>query len=166
MRYLKVYRESENELEEHGIEGLISKSGKGYTGRKDNKVIEICHPYKKDVVLDTVVTRLPEEYIPVIKDVIENEYLHKRRMSKMAVFESIQIKCYKEGLEPLRYSTISSLIGRISEKTKESIRSPKKAAEKFDDVARGYANEEALHPLDIVQIDHTQFDFLESLEVN
>lgn len=160
MRYLSAYRKSEMEFEQHGIEGLIPKFGRGYTGRKDNKSIEICHPKHSEIVLDVIHTRLSEPYIDIIKEIIETKWLTKQRRKKTDVFESMKIACRKRQLDParLKYVTISKMLDRIDQQAVQRIRQPKHASNKYDEIARGYANQEALFPLDIVQIDHTQFD--------
>ena len=56
------------------------------------------------------------------------------------------------------YSTISDIIDRIDKKARERFRNLKQAKAIYDDVARGYADRDALHPLDIIQIDHTRLD--------
>ncbi|WP_282156002.1 DDE-type integrase/transposase/recombinase [Cytobacillus gottheilii] len=160
MRYLSAYRKSEMEFEQHGIEGLIPKSGRGYTGRKDNKSIEICHPKNPNMVLDVIHTRLSEPYIEIIKEIIETKWLTKQRRKKTDVFESMKILCHKRQLDPskLKYVTISKMLDRIDKQAVQRMRQPKHASNMYDEIARGYANQEALFPLDIVQIDHTQFD--------
>ena len=55
MRYLKNYRDAAADSHNHdGMEGLISNKGRGYTGRKDNKLVMICHPDNPEIVLDTI----------------------------------------------------------------------------------------------------------------
>lgn len=160
MRYLSAYRKAETEFEQHGIEGLIPKSGKGYTGRKDNKSIEICHPKHPEMVLDVIHTRLSEPYIEIIKEIIETKWLTKQCRKKNDVWESMKIACRKRQLDPnnLKYITISKMLDRIDKQAVQRMRQPKYASNKYDEIARGYANQDALFPLDIVQIDHTRFD--------
>lgn len=54
MRYIKAFRDHENQQNNRGVEGLISRKGRGYTGRKDTKILEICHPQKPEIVLDVL----------------------------------------------------------------------------------------------------------------
>lgn len=81
-RYLKAYRE-------HGLDGLISNKGKGYTGRKDNKILTISDPNNPDVIVDTVHVRLTDEQIILLKRTIEQDYLTKLRVSSAALHRII-----------------------------------------------------------------------------
>ncbi|MGC6589684.1 Mu transposase C-terminal domain-containing protein [Paenibacillus sp. Dod16] len=153
MRYLKGYRQM-------GLDGLISDKGKGYTGRKDNKVLTICDPQNPDVLLDTITVRLPDTQIALIKEVIENEYLTKLRVSKATIYRSLSQKCMSNNIPEINYITISGIIDRIDVRAKERYRNHKKAKQIYDPVARGYADREAVGRLDIVQIDHTQIDMM------
>jgi len=158
MRYIKAYRDHENQQNNRGVEGLISRKGRGYTGRKDTKILEICHPQKPEIVLDVLQVRLSDELIPIVKSIIENEYLTKYNISKSTVWRSINRECAYKHLKEVSYSTISDIIDRIDKKARERFRNLKKAQAIYDDVARGYADRDALHPLDIIQIDHTRLD--------
>lgn len=158
MRYMKAYREQENEQNNRGVEGLISRKGRGYTGRKDTKILEICHPQKPDIVLDVLHVRLSDEVIPIVKSIIENDYLTKYNISKATVWRSINRECAYKQLKEVSYSTISDIINRIDKKARERFRNLKQSKAIYDDVARGYADRDALHPLDIIQIDHTRLD--------
>ncbi|QTH41666.1 transposase [Cohnella sp. LGH] len=157
MRYMKAFRDQEN-LQNNGLEGLISKKGRGYTGRKDTKTLEICHPQKPDIVLDVLQVRLSDELIHIVKSIIENDYLTKYNISKATVWRSVNRECAYHQLPVVSYSTISDLIGRINKKARERFRNLKQAKAIYDDVARGYADRDALHPLDIIQLDHTRLD--------
>jgi putative transposase len=84
-RYLSKFRSITAETSHHGMEGLVSKAGSGYVHRKDNKTIEICHPKDPDWVLDVIQVRIDEAYIPIIKSVIEREYLTTKQISKKHV---------------------------------------------------------------------------------
>ncbi|WP_409303947.1 Mu transposase C-terminal domain-containing protein [Peribacillus sp. SCS-155] len=141
-----------------GEEGLISKSGSGVHQRKDNKIIEICHPQKPDLVLDTIATRLDDAILPIIKEVIEQEYLRVKRPKKREVYDSIANKCTRQKLNPPREITIFKMLDRISPKLKDRMRNGTKAEQKYQDISRGYANEAALYPLHLVAIDHTKLD--------
>ncbi|QQE78386.1 Mu transposase C-terminal domain-containing protein [Alicyclobacillus sp. SO9] len=50
------------------------------------------------------------------------------------------------------------LLDRIDEQIRVRMRDGNKAAKKYDDLIRGFSNEEAQYPLHIVEIDHTQLD--------
>lgn len=158
MRYLKAYRDKEGEQNNRGEEGLISKKGLGFTGRKDTKNLEICHPQKPDIVLDVLRVRLSDELISILKTIIENDYLTKYNISKATVWRAVKRECSFKQLPEVSYSTISDIIDRIDKKARERFRNLKQAKAIYDDVARGYADRDALHPLDIIQIDHTRLD--------
>ncbi|MFX3636698.1 MAG: Mu transposase C-terminal domain-containing protein [Candidatus Pristimantibacillus sp.] len=157
-RYLTDFRKAAGGDNSRGEEGLVSKAGTGFQYRADNRKIDLCHPNDPDWVLETIAFRKDEKYIPIIKEVLENHYLTVQKKDKSAVIELIQIKCSKEGLEPLKTETLYKLLGRISDRTKERAREGKRGNEKYDPVERGHANHEALYPLHIVEIDHTPLD--------
>lgn len=157
-RHLSAFRKSSAEENHRGEEGLVSKAGTGYQYRSDNKLITLCHPNDPEWVIETITFRKGEEYISIIKDTLENEYLTVKKPDKSAVIESIQIKCSKKGLEPLKKETLYKLLGRVSERTRERAQEGKKGNEKYEPVERGHANQEALYPLHIVEIDHTPLD--------
>jgi putative transposase len=89
MRYIKAYRDHENQQNNRGVEGLISGKGRGYTGRKDTKILEICHPQEPVIVLDVLQVRLSDELLPIVKSITENEYLTKYNISKSTVWRYI-----------------------------------------------------------------------------
>lgn len=66
-RYLRAYYEFENNRENHGVEGLISKAHLNAHTRNDEKAIEICHPKKEEITLDVIYSRVDDEYIPLIR---------------------------------------------------------------------------------------------------
>lgn len=106
-RYLAGYRRAER-AESRGELGLIPEYGKGHLQRKDNYTIQICHPSKEDWVLDVITTRLPPELHPIIKHVIENEYLKLKKISKKETYREIEAKCLLEGVEkPARRPSIN-----------------------------------------------------------
>lgn len=157
-RHLAKFRSVVAETSLHGMEGLVSKAGSGYVHRKDNKVLEICHPKDPEWVLDTIHIRIHEDYIPIIKYVIEKECLTTKQISNKHAYDSIEAKCIAEGLEPPKPITIYKLLGRIDPQIWSRMRTPKQAAATYDQVTRGFSNQEALFPLHIVEIDHTQMD--------
>lgn len=157
-RHLSEYRKADEGESKRGEEGLVSKAGTGYQYRADNKVIELCHPDDPSWVIETINFRKDEKYINILKEVLEKEYLTLKKPDKSAVIESINVKCVKKNLEPLKKETLYKLLARISEKTEERTRLGKKGIEKYEAVERGYANNEALYPLHIVEIDHTPLD--------
>ncbi|MCL6444669.1 MAG: DDE-type integrase/transposase/recombinase [Alicyclobacillus sp.] len=157
-RHLSSFRSVAAETSRHGIEGLVSKAGSGYVHRRDNKVIEICHPRDPGWVLDVIHVRINAQYVPIIKYVIEKECLTTKRISKKHAYDSIVAKCIASDLEPPKPITIYKLLDRIDPQIWERMRNPKKAAVTYDQVTRGFSNQEALFPLHIVEIDHTQLD--------
>lgn len=157
-RYLSAFRKAAAEDNCRGEDGLVSKAGTGYLYRSDNKLITLCHPKDPDWVIETITFRKDEAYISIIKESLENEFLTVKKPDKSAVIESIQMKCSKEGLEPLKKETLYKLFNRISDKTSERARLGTRGREKYTPVERGHANQEALYPLHIVEIDHTPLD--------
>jgi putative transposase len=157
-RHLSSFRKAAEYENKGGEEGLVSNAGTGYRYRTDNKEITLCHPNDPDWVIETITFRKDKEYIPIIKESLENEFLTVKKPDRSAVIESIQTKCFKNGLDPLKSSTIYKLLGRISKRTKERAQEGRRGIEKFAPVERGHANQEALYPLHIVEIDHTPLD--------
>lgn len=160
LRYKRDYITAENNTENGGLEGLVSRKGRGYTGRKDNMELIICDPKHPETILDTLYVRKTEGQIKIIKEVIENEYLTKQRISISNIEERINRKCDQNGEEEISYSTIRNIINRINDKAKETYRDIRNARKIYDEVARGYADRDALGCLDIVQIDHTKLDLM------
>ncbi|ULO07049.1 DDE-type integrase/transposase/recombinase [Paenibacillus sp. 19GGS1-52] len=160
LRYKQDYINAENNTENGGLEGLVSQKGKGYTGRKDNMELIICDPKHTETILDILYVRKTKGQIKILKDVIENHYLTKQRISISNIEERINRKCDQDGEEEISYSTIRNIINRIDDKAKETYRDLRNAKKIYDEVARGYANRDALGPLDIIQIDHTRLDLM------
>lgn len=156
--YIADYYKSENEMDGQGVEGLISRSGSGYSDRKDNKKLIICHPKDPNYVLEEIDIRISDKYIPILKHVIETEYLASKNISNSTTCRLINAICVKEGVEPLSESTVYKLLNRIGEDIKTKMRKGKKASEKYRPTQRGFSNEESLFPLNIVEIDHTLLD--------
>lgn len=157
-RYVKSYYQEEDQLKNHGIEGLVRKSLKDPKIRKDEKLIEICHPKRKDEVL-TVVRIRKEEYATIIKEAIEKHYLCKLKPSIAHVHNMIEIACHSKGLESIGYDTIYDLItNRLEPELKDRFRLGEEANQIYAPIQRGFADEIAKAPLHIVQIDHTQLD--------
>ncbi|WP_025689624.1 Mu transposase C-terminal domain-containing protein [Paenibacillus zanthoxyli] len=161
MRYKRAYLNAENNIGYGcGQEGLVSQKGKGYTGRKDNMELIICDPKHPETILDVLYVRKTEEQIQILKEVIENHYLTKYRISISNIEEIINRKCLQNGVERISYTTIRNIISRVDDKAKATYRSLRDAKKIYDEVARGYANRDALGPLDIIQIDHTRLDIM------
>ncbi|WP_025693122.1 Mu transposase C-terminal domain-containing protein [Paenibacillus zanthoxyli] len=158
MRYLSEYRRVESEGESRGLEGLISNKGRGYTGRKDNKCMNICHPEHPEIILDTIFVRLTDKQIEILKETIEKDYLNKYRVSKATIHRLIERRYARVNEPEINYSTISNIIDRIDKNAVERLRNMKGARAVYDEVARGYAEREATCRLDIIQMDHTRLD--------
>lgn len=157
-RLLADYRRAESEAEKRGEEGLISHAGAGYVYRSDNKQLVICHPKKPDEILQILDVRIDEKYLPIIKEVIEKEYLTLKRMRKQAFYDSVSLRCIRQGIEEPKRITMFKLLDRIDPQIKVRMRDGSNAAKKFDSLIRGFSNDEAQYPLHIVEIDHTQLD--------
>ncbi|OCT16707.1 hypothetical protein A8709_08550 [Paenibacillus pectinilyticus] len=157
-RRLADFKREESALPNEGITGLVPKTLKHNFTRKDYKILEICHPKKQDLVLDSIRVRLPEDCIPVIKGVIEREYLTLKKASAKEIFDTIESKCLLQDITPPIYDTIYKILSRLNPELKIRMRDGKTGNEKFDEVQRGFSNKEAKYPLHIVEIDHTQLD--------
>ncbi|WP_057776080.1 Mu transposase C-terminal domain-containing protein [Cytobacillus dafuensis] len=158
-RYLSSYLKEELNSPKNGLEGLVPDGYKTDVIRNDETVIQICHPHNKNLVLDTIKIRLNGEYGNLIKNVIENYYLKKRRPNISSTHQQLEILCYKNGLKPIPYETLYHIIThRLSVKVMERMRLGKIAEQKYDPITRGFTNEIAIAPLHIVEIDHTPLD--------
>ncbi|NOU84138.1 DDE-type integrase/transposase/recombinase [Paenibacillus sp. LMG 31459] len=157
-RRLAGYRKEESSLPNQGENGLIPNVFKQNYNRKDCKILEICHPKKTELVLDTIRVKLPDEVVPIIKEVIEKEYLTLKKDTATAVFESIEVKCSKKGVDAPGYDTVYKILKRLSPEIRSRMREGRKGEQAYNEVTRGYSNEEAMFPLHIVEIDHTQLD--------
>lgn len=152
-RYLQEYLKGEIAHLNGGIEALINKKDYCYT-RKDERTLVINHPKNKNVVLDVIKVRLAEEYIPIIKEVIEKHFLTNKNMSKQGATDLVNANCTKNGLEDVPYTTMSKIIDKIDPQVIIRMREGKKAVQSLKLVEKGFTNEEARFPLHIVQIDH------------
>lgn len=157
-RYLSNYRKAVNENLISGEEGLVSNAGTGYRFRNDNNTIIINHPSNPEIILDTIQFRKDPKYIPIIKEIIEKEYLTVHRKSIAEMIKLIEIQCLAKNFEPLKEITLYKMFERISPKVIERMRYGTKHKNKYEEVERGFANNEALYPLHLVEIDHTKMD--------
>lgn len=157
-RYLASYRKAENIKEKSGVEGLVPRTGNGYIGRADNKILNIYNPKNPNVILDSIDVRIDSVYIPIIEDVISREYLTTKQVSKKNIYDSIAIKCFKDNISPPKMITIYKLLDRINPQLKSRLRNSKEAAAIYDDIEREFSNNDALYPLHVVEIDHTELD--------
>ncbi|WP_167357177.1 Mu transposase C-terminal domain-containing protein [Paenibacillus pectinilyticus] len=154
-RYLADYLKSESQRENHGIEGLVSKAHMNTHVRIDDLPLELCHPKKKELVLDTIYVRLGEEYIPILKVAIENYYLGKRRKNVAKLHVNIEIMCINAKIESLDYDTVYKIVNRINPYVLEKLAhgdgntDPK--------IVNSNANQSfAKAPLQVIEIDHVK----------
>lgn len=157
-RYLAKYSKAENIKEKSGVEGLVPKRGCGYLSRKDNKTLNIYNPRNSNIILDSIDVRMDSTYIPIIEDVISREYLTKRQASKKEIYDSICVKCFIKNIIPPKMITIYKLLDRVNPQLRSRLRNSKEAAAIYDDIERGFSNKDAMYPLHIVEIDHTELD--------
>ncbi|WP_160693120.1 Mu transposase C-terminal domain-containing protein [Clostridium sp. C2-6-12] len=157
-RYLSAYRKAENVKEKSGVEGLVPKSGSGYLARKDNKTLNIYNPRNPNIILDSINVRIDSVYIPIIQDVISKEYLTTRQAGKNEIYDSICVKCFMKNIPPPKMITIYKLLDRVNPQVKSRLRNSKEAAAIYDDIERGFSNEDAMYPLHVIEIDHTELD--------
>ncbi|MFY3792083.1 Mu transposase C-terminal domain-containing protein [Ureibacillus sp. MALMAid1270] len=157
-RYLSKYRHAASANPQYGEEGLISNLGTGYHYRSDNKTLIISDPMNPDQILDQIQVRLDDVYIPIIKEVIENDFLTIHQKNKATIINNIEIKCFVNNITPPARITLYKILERISPKIIERMRFGRKGSAKYEDVNRGFANNEALYPLHLVEIDHTRMD--------
>lgn len=164
-RYLAAYKKAENIKERSGVEGLVPRNGIGYLNRSDNKTLNIFSPKNPSIILDTIDVRINSVYIPIIEDVISREYLTTKQVSKKNIYDSICIKCFIKNINPPKMITIYKLLDRINPQLKSRFRNSKEAAAIYDDIERGFSNQDAMYPLHIVEIDHTQLD-MDIMDIN
>lgn len=157
-RRLAEYRKEETVLPNQGLSGLIPKTVKHNFMRKDYIILEICHPKKPDLVLDSIRVRLSKDCLPIVKTVIEKEYLTLKHDTVKAICDSIEAKCLINDITPPQYDTLYKLLSRINPELKSRMREGKVGNERYDEVTRGFSNKEAKYPLHIIEIDHTELD--------
>lgn len=157
-RYLDRYRKAENIKEKSGVEGLVPRGGSGYLSRSDNKTLNIFNPKNPSIILDSIDVRIDSMYIPIMEDVISREYLTTKQASKKDIYDSICIKCFIKNISPPKMITIYKLFERINPQLKSRFRNSKEAAQIYDDIERGFSNKDAMYPLHIIEIDHTELD--------
>jgi transposase InsO family protein len=157
-RYLAAYRKAENIKEKSGVEGLVPKNGKGYLSRNDNKVLNIYNPRNPSIILDSINVRIDSIYITIIEEAISKEYLTTKQVSKKHIYDSICVKCFLKNINPPKMITIYKLFERINPQLKSRFRNSKEAAAIYDDIERGFSNQDAMYPLHVIEIDHTELD--------
>ena len=152
-RYLAAYKKAENIKEKSGVEGLVPRT------------LNIFNPKNTSIILDTIDVRIDSVYIPIIEDVISREYLTTKQVNKKNIYDSICIKCFIKNIHPPKMITIYKLLDRIDPQLKSRLRNSKEAAAIYDDIERGFSNQDAMYPLHIVEIDHTQLD-MDIMDIN
>ncbi|WP_158299503.1 Mu transposase C-terminal domain-containing protein [Paenibacillus antri] len=154
-RYLADYKKAESERSNHGIEALVSKAHLKAHNRNDEYAIELTHPKKKDMVLDTIYIRLkqPEKYAPILKVALEKFIIKKRRKVNI-LHEDLEIACTQADLPPLSYDTVYKIVSRIDKYVMERVHKgdvvdPQLVQEKA-------ASQFAKAPLHLIEIDHVK----------
>ncbi|USK44097.1 Mu transposase C-terminal domain-containing protein [Cytobacillus oceanisediminis] len=155
-RYVSAYKKEENELDRHGMNGLIRKNLKSRIVRNDERAIQICDPYNPEIVLDVIYSRISEEQGKIIKEAIEKHFLKKRKISIANLHETIEIMCVKQDVKTICYPTIYNILKRLNPSIKNIYRIGN--SEDYQETTRGFSNQFAKAPLHIVEIDHTKLD--------
>lgn len=156
-RYLSAYKKYEMESPTNGKDGLISQKHLAKLVRKDEFLLEISHPKRRELVLDTISLRIDKAYAPILKEAIERHYLNKKRPNIANLMEYIEVMCFKEGLNPLGYDTVYHIVKRLNTKVVNVLREGDKALQKYEQNERGFYYN-AKTPLHIIEIDHTRLD--------
>ncbi|QGG55058.1 Mu transposase C-terminal domain-containing protein [Paenibacillus sp. B01] len=156
-RDLSNYRKEERQYNS-GKAGLISEKVKYPHNRKDSRLVTICHPKKKDMVLCTFRTYLSDDYCKILKEVIEKEYLTKKQARISEIVEIVEVKCHRQKLPVLGYDTVYAIIKRLPEEVVLRLRNGTEAAQIYDPIIGSFSNNEAMSSLHIVEIDHTELD--------
>jgi putative transposase len=154
-RYLADYRESESQRDNHGVEGLVSKAHLNTHVRSDDIPLELCHPKKKELVLDTIYVRVDKDYIPILKTAIENYYLGKRRKNVAKLHVNIEIMCINKKLESLQYDTVYKIVNRINPYVLDKLIHGDGISD--PNIVNTNANQSfAKVPLQVIEIDHVR----------
>jgi putative transposase len=154
-RYLADYLESESQRENHGVEGLVSKAHLNTHVRTDDLPLELCHPKKKELVLDTIFVRLDGKYVPILKSAIENYYLGKRRKNVAKLHVNIEIMCINAKLESLDYDTVYKIVNRINPYVLDKLANGDGITNPTISISN--ANQSfAKVPLQVIEIDHVR----------
>ncbi|KAB7890287.1 Mu transposase C-terminal domain-containing protein [Poseidonibacter ostreae] len=104
-------------------------------------------------------TRTKEEVELIIKKTIEEQYLHKQKLTPRQVYNEIRRKCHNADITAPHENTIRNRIKQISNERKIETRESRRTAD------RQYRNTdgvfpEGTYPLDVIQIDHTPMDII------
>lgn len=104
-------------------------------------------------------TRIAQDTLNVIEEVINNFYLSKQRPTIQKAVIEVKRLCMLRNIQPPHANTVRARIGKISEKQVLRGRGHKeKAKNKFLPAAGSFPN--ADYPLSVIQIDHTPVDII------
>lgn len=155
-RYLKDYYESENNRENFGVEGLISKAYYNAHSREDDKAIQILHPKKDEIVLDTIYCRIENDnYIPLIQKCLK-KYLSKKRRKISHLHSDLEILCSANELKPMLYDTVYKMVKRINTQIYDRLSKGIMEAEYHDPITQRVSGYFAKCPLSVIEIDHVK----------
>ena len=102
-------------------------------------------------------SRLPATIETLVERAIKEHHLTPRQRRVRATYRYLERLCRNEGVKAPHENTVAARIKSIDQETYLRERGHiKEARERFTPYPRHY--EEALQPLDVVQIDHTQLD--------
>lgn len=172
---------SENDYEEaakrlkaiQDLDQCLNKKERKELATKNNVSIATLYrwkqTYEKFGVLSSLVPkkknggrgkgRLDDSLEEVVDETINNFYLQPNKPSLSQLYREIKKRCLKESLAVPDYSTVRRRVNWQNEETKVTARFGKTAGKQQFEY-RGRKFEEAKHPLQIVQIDHTQMDIV------
>ncbi len=104
-------------------------------------------------------SRLDKDIVNVMDDVINEVYLTSQRLSKKATAIEVIRRCKNAGLDSPHYNTVYNRIKTLDQKRVLTKRlGYLDVSQKIDATPGVY--EEAMNPLDIIQIDHTPLDII------
>lgn len=150
----------EEQINRLGMSGLISEKVRYPHQRKDMKVLQICHPKKKEMVLCTIQSYLDERYLAILKQVIEQDYLTKKKASIREITDTVEIRCARAKLPVLSYDTVYSIVQRLDKEIVLRMRDGTASAQLYDPIVGNFSNTEAKSSLHIIEIDHTELDII------
>jgi putative transposase len=159
LRYLSDFKKTEMKSPVNGREGLIPKKCTESIVRKDEVVIELCHPKNNEIVVDRIKIRKDKVYAPHIKKAVEKHYLTKRKPNIANLQAILEGMCQDSGLDPLDYDTVYNIVRRLNKKAVDILRNGDEAREKYELSQLGFVRI-AKTPLHVVEIDHTRLDMI------
>jgi len=99
--------------------------------------------------------KLEKDIETIIKTVLKEKFLNKRKISAMKVFKEVKDRCKVAKLKPPHYNTIRNRIQDIPKKVRRAARvGVREAGEMYDPIRGKYPD--APFPYAVFQIDHTQ----------